>query len=182
MVEAGRRGALAGAGAVLTGPAAASSVPATAWLFRLPLLDGGELNLADHARRPMLVVNTASLCGYTPQYAGLQRLHERYGPRGLLVLGTPSGDFQQEHADRARVRQFCDAQFGITFPLTGILHVRGPQQHPFWRWLTMAAGTVPQWNFHKFLVGTDGRTVQAFPTATEPEAPALLRMVEAALA
>lgn len=130
----------------------------------------------------MLVVNTASFCGYTPQYAGLQRLHETFSSRGLVVLGVPSNDFNQEQADAARIKAFCEAGFGVTFPLAAPAPVRGPRADPLFGWLAARGGGPPRWNFHKYLVARDGRRVQGFATSVEPDAPSLLRAIEAALA
>lgn len=182
MVDVFKRAALL-AGAFLapatrTGQAAPGD---TAHAFAFEALEGGPLPLAQYAGRALLVVNTASFCGYTPQYAALQRLHERHEARGLTVLGVPSQDFAQESGDARRIRDFCDTQFGITFPMAAPSHVRGPQAHPFFRWAAQQAGPV-RWNFHKYLVGRDGRRVTAFSTQTTPDAPALARAIEAALA
>ena len=175
MVE--RRALLAG----LAVSPAAMAAGTDAFGFSFEAIEGGPMPLAQYRGRVMLVVNTASFCGYTPQYAALQRLHERYEARGLTVIGVPSTDFNQESTDARQVRQFCDAMFGITFPITAINRVRGAQAHPFFAWAAREAGPV-RWNFHKYLVSRDGRRVQGFSTQTEPEAPALIRAVEAALA
>jgi glutathione peroxidase len=177
MGEFPRRAALAAPLLMAAGPAPA----ATAFDFTLPALEGGDLALSDFRGRALLVVNTASFCGYTPQYAGLQKLHERFEARGFAVIGVPSNDFNQESSDAAKVREFCDTMYGITFPMAGLTHVRGPQAHPLFAWLAGRAGGPPRWNFHKYLVGRDGRSVRAFPTSSEPDAPVLLRAVEAAL-
>jgi glutathione peroxidase len=182
MVDALKRAALL-AGAFIA-PATRTGLAApgdTAHAFSFEALEGGALPLAAYRGRVLLVVNTASFCGYTPQYAALQRLHERLEPRGLTVLGVPSQDFDQESGDVRKIRDFCDTQFGITFPLTALSHVRGPQAHPFFRWAAQQAGPV-RWNFHKYLIARDGRRVSAFSTQTTPDAPALSRAIEAALA
>jgi glutathione peroxidase len=160
----------------------AASPGETAFDFRLESLEGGTLALADFRGRALLVVNTASFCGFTPQYEALQRLHERLEPRGLTVLGVPSNDFRQESADAAKIREFCDTVYGITFPMAGLTAVRGPRAHPLFAWLAARGGGPPRWNFHKFLVARDGLSVRSFPTGTEPENAVLLRAVEAALA
>jgi glutathione peroxidase len=153
----------------------------TAFDFTLDALEGGALQLADFRGKALLVVNTASFCGYTPQYAALQRLHDRFAPRGFAVIGVPSNDFNQESPDAARIRDFCDTMFGITFPMAALTRVRGPQAHPFFAWLAARAGGPPRWNFHKYLVARDGAAVRSFATAVEPDAPPLLRAREAAL-
>jgi glutathione peroxidase len=144
--------------------------------FRFPAIEGGEIDLAAWQGKPLLVVNTASFCGFAPQFAALQKLHEAYAPRGLLLLGVPSNDFNQEAADNAAVKAFCDAEFGVDFPMAAISHVKGPEAHPFFTW----AGA-PRWNFFKYLVGRDGRLVQTWPSQVEPGSPELTRAVEAAL-
>ncbi|HWT08322.1 MAG TPA: glutathione peroxidase [Roseomonas sp.] len=176
MADASRRAILAAPLLMAAGPAA------DAYGFRLPSLDGGEHDLSAWRGRVLLVVNTASFCGYTPQYAALQRLHERFQPRGLVVLGVPSNDFNQESADNRQIREFCDAQFGIDFPMATLSHVRGPQAIPLFRWLAERGGGEPRWNFHKYLVARDGRTVRGFATRVEPESIEMLRAVETALA
>ena len=140
----------------------------------------GRLSLADYAGRPVLVVNTASRCGYTYQYDALQALYDRYRERGLVVLGVPSDDFNQELSTAAEVKDFCAVNFAIDFPMTAITPVTGAGAHPFYRWAADQAGP-PGWNFHKYLVGPDGRLVAAFPTRTEPDAPEVTQAIEALL-
>lgn len=172
------RRTLLGALAMST-PAMAQS--ANAFDFSFQAIEGGPLPLAQFRGRVLLVANTASFCGYTPQYAALQRLHDRYEARGLTVVGVPSNDFNQESTDAHAIREFCDGMFGITFPITALNHVKGAQAHPFFAWAAREAGPV-NWNFHKYLVGRDGRHVTGFSTQTEPDSPAVIRAVEAALA
>ncbi len=175
MVDVSRRVLLAGA--VIAGPAAAQA--ASVYDFTLTALEGDPLPLSAFRGRPMLIVNTASFCGYTPQFTGLQKLADRFEDRGLVVLGVPSNDFNQEAADARRVRQICDGQFGITFPMGSISAVRGPRAIPLFRFLAERGGGPPRWNFHKYLVARDGVTVRGFVTGTEPESLAMLRAVEA---
>ncbi|MBP0465815.1 glutathione peroxidase [Roseomonas sp. PWR1] len=153
-----------------------------AFSFRFASLEGGEIDLAAWRGRVLLVVNTASFCGFTPQYAALQRLHDRYQARGLVVLGVPSNDFNQEAGNARQIREFCDAQFGIEFPMAGLTRVRGVQAHPFFRWASSRAGGEPRWNFHKYLVARDGRRVQGFATRIEPDSREMTQAIEAALA
>jgi glutathione peroxidase len=159
----------------------AAAPAATAFDFTLEALEGGPLSLAPFRGGALLVVNTASFCGFTPQYAALQRLHDRLAPRGFAVIGVPSNDFRQESTDAARIREFCDTTYGITFPMAGLTQVRGEGAHPLFAWLAARAGGPPRWNFHKYLVARDGRAVRSFPTATEPDSPGFLRAVEAVL-
>jgi glutathione peroxidase len=152
-----------------------------AWAFRMPSLEGGEIDLAAWRGRVLLVVNTASFCGFTPQYAALQRVHEAHQARGLTVLGVPSNDFNQESADNAAIREFCDAQFGIDFPMAAPSHVKGPRAVPLFRWLAAEGGGEPRWNFHKYLVARDGRAVRGFATRIDPEGAEMQRAIDAAL-
>lgn len=147
-------------------------------------ISGGTIRLADYVGRPVLVVNTASLCGFTPQYEGLQALQDRYREAGLVVVGVPSEDFGgQEYGSEAEVRAFCDAVFGIDFPLAAITRVRAPGAHPFYEWALaeLGAGAAPRWNFHKYLVGPDGALAAWFPTATRPGDPEVTGAIEALL-
>jgi glutathione peroxidase len=175
-LRAPRRALLLGAPLIM-----AAGPDPDAFGFRFTSLDGGELDLSAWRGRALLVVNTASFCGFTPQYAALQRVHERYQARGLVVLGVPSNDFNQEAGTNRQVREFCDAQFGIDFPMAGLTRVRGVQAHPFFRWAGARAGGEPRWNFHKYLVARDGRRVQGFATSVEPESRAIVQAIEAAL-
>ncbi len=152
----------------------------TAWDFRFPALEGGEHDLSAWRGRVLLVVNTASFCGFTPQYRALQGLHERFASAGLVVFGVPSDDFNQESRDQRRIREFCDVEFGITFPMAGLCRVRGENAHPFYRWVAAQVGG-PRWNFHKYLVGRSGRDVKGFPSRVEPNSPILLGAIDAAL-
>ncbi|WP_207536643.1 glutathione peroxidase [Sabulicella rubraurantiaca] len=152
-----------------------------AWGFSFDALEGGSLPLEQFRGRVLLVVNTASFCGFTPQYAALQHLHEQHEARGLTVIGVPSTDFGQESTETAKVREFCEAQFNISLPMAGLTHVRGAGAHPFFRWAAAQAGPV-RWNFHKYLVARDGRRVTGFTTRVAPDSAALTRALDEALA
>jgi glutathione peroxidase len=178
MAETPRRALLLAAPLLM----AAAPTPADAFGFRLTALGGGELDLGPFRGRPLLVTNTASFCGYTPQYAALQRVHERFEGRGLVVIGVPSNDFNQEASDEGTIREFCEGMFGIDFPMAGLTRVRGRDAHPFFRWAAERAGGPPRWNFHKYLVARDGLSVRAFATAAAPDGPEVTRAIEAALA
>lgn len=167
---------LAMAVATLTAPAHGAGAAD----FAFPSIDGGTLRLADFRGGPLLVVNTASRCSFTPQYDALQALYERYRDRGLTVLGVPSDSFRQELADAGAVKDFCDVNFGIDFPMTAIAPVQGPQAHPFYRWAA-AQGAEPRWNFHKILLDADGRLAGDFATRIEPDALILTAAIEALL-
>jgi glutathione peroxidase len=142
----------------------------TAYAFSFAGLEGGDIKLADYAGKPILVVNTASLCGYTPQYAGLQQLWSRYQPRGLLVIGVPSNDFGgQEPGTAHDIRHTAHVGYAVSFPMTAKAQVKGPTPHPFYKWAaTERPLETPRWNFHKYLVGRDGHLAAAFPAAVEP--------------
>ena len=154
-------------------------VPAQAISFTT--LEGTELRLAELRGQPVLVVNTASLCGFTRQYADMQALHERFGPRGLVVLAVPSDDFNQELGSDTEVAEFCEVNFGLTFPITRIVPVLGPQAHPFYRWLAVAHGKRPGWNFNKALIGPDGDLRGFWGASVRPVSRPVVRAVEQAL-
>jgi glutathione peroxidase len=160
------------------GPARAAD-PAPGFTF--PSIDGGTLDLSDWRGRPVLVVNTASLCAFTPQLEGLQALHEAYADRGLVVLAVPSNDFAQELATGAEVAEFCELTYGLTLPMTDITPVTGAGAHPFYRWLAETHGVRPDWNFSKVLIGPDGAFVEAWGPTTGPRSAAITRAVEALL-
>jgi glutathione peroxidase len=157
--------------------------PTDLYAHVVPLLTGGELDLSGFRGRPTLIVNTASKCGFTGQYEGLQTLHERYHDRGLQVLGTPSGDFAgQELDDAEEIGAFCQRNYGVSFPLTAKLSVRA-DPHPLWADLARQPGSgPPAWNFTKYLVGADGNLLARHPTRTAPLDDALTLEIEAALA
>ena len=142
----------------------------TAYTFSFPALAGADISLADYAGRPVLIVNTASLCGFTPQYAGLQELWTEFHDRGLMIVGVPSNDFgAQEPGGASEIAQTAQHQYGVTFPITAKTVVRGPDAHPFYKWAANARPKeVPHWNFHKYLIGRDGYIAEVFPETVEP--------------
>ncbi|GAA3302325.1 glutathione peroxidase [Streptomyces cinereospinus] len=151
-------------------------------------LQGGSADLGQYAGRAVLIVNVASKCGLTPQYAGLERLHERYADRGLTVLGVPCNQFLgQEPGSAEEIAEFCSATYGVTFPMTEKVEVNGEGRHPLYERLAGFAdaeghsGDI-RWNFEKFLIGRDGTVVARFSPQTEPEAPEVVAAVEAQLA
>lgn len=154
---------------------------------RLEDLRGRSIDLCAFKGQVLLVVNTASHCGYTPQYKGLQALHERHRARGFAVLGFPSNDFgQQEPGSNRDIADFCEANYGVTFPLFGKVTVLGGRKIPLFRALTTTAGPGAQpgeirWNFEKFLIGREGALLARFPSDVEPESPALLGPLTRAL-
>jgi glutathione peroxidase len=147
-------------------------------------IDGGSLPLADFEGKSVLVVNTASECGFTPQYADLQKLWEQYRERGLVVLGVPSNDFgSQEPGDEAAIVQFCSERYAVDFPMTAKVKVIGVDAHPFYRWIaeTLGEDAAPRWNFHKYLVDGTGNLVGMWPSKVEPLSKELITAVEEAL-
>ncbi len=156
--------------------------PTDLYEHRVSLLDGGELDLSSLRGRPTLIVNTASKCGFTPQYEGLQKLYERYGDRGLQVLGSPSADFaDQEFDDAEEIGAFCQKNYGVSFPLTERTSVRADPS-PLWGDLARQPNSGPPvWNFTKYLVGADGRLIARWATKVKPEDPQIISAIEAAL-
>jgi len=152
---------------------------ATAFGFSFKGLDGGDIKLADYTGRPVLVVNTASLCGYTPQYSGLETLWGRYRARGLLVLGIPSNDFGGQEPGAATEIHGAADKHGVTFPLAEKVAVKGEQAHPFYRWAAaQRPAETPRWNFHKYLVGRDGTLAGAFGSPVEPTDTRIILAIE----
>ncbi len=149
---------------------------------RFASIDGGEIRLDQlRERGPVLVVNTASLCGFTPQYDDLQALWDRYGPRGLTVLAVPSDDFEQELGTEGEVRDFCATNFDLTIPMTTITRVKGEAAHPFYRWLADEHGVVPGWNFHKVLLDREGDVVASWASPVRPTSRTITDRIEALL-
>ena len=131
----------------------------------------------------ILVVNTASKCGFTPQYEGLEALQQKYKAQGFTVLGFPSNDFMgQEPGEEAQIKEFCTLTYGVKFPMFGKEHVVGPDATPLYRDLKQATGVEPGWNFHKYLIHKDGKTVESFTSKVKPDDPALIGAIEKALA
>ena len=142
-----------------------------AYRFEFTSIDGDSLPFEAWRGRPVLVVNTASFCGYTPQYSDLQELWQSYRRRGLVVLGVPSNDFgAQEPGSAAEIKQFCAAGYAVDFPLTEKSRVIGAEAHPFYRWIAAEVGEAgtPRWNFHKYLIGHDGYIAEVFAETVEP--------------
>lgn len=144
------------------------ATPLLAAGFTFSGIDGGTLDLDDWKGQPVLVVNTASRCGFTPQYDGLQTLYDRHKEDGLVVLAVPSDDFRQELATAEEVADFCAVNFGLTLPMTDITSVRGATAHPFYRWVKQQYGFEPSWNFNKVLVSPEGEVVATFGSTTKP--------------
>jgi len=155
-----------------------------AYDFAFTSIEGAPLPLAKFKGKPVLIVNTASKCGLTPQYAGLETLEKTYGPKGLVLIGVPSNDFGgQEPGTEAEIKTFCDTKYGVTFPMTRKEKVVGGAAHPFYKWAaeTLGPANVPKWNFHKYLIDADGELIAAFGSRVEPKARELAQAIEARL-
>jgi len=180
--------ALALLAAALAGPAAAAdaapagSCPALLRHVFPRLQDEKPQSLCQYSGKVLLVVNTASFCGFTSQYRALEQLHSRLGPAGLVVLGFPSNDFAQESGSNKEIADFCENTFGVKFPMFAKTAVRGSDVNPFYRQLAAATGRAPLWNFYKYVIGRDGRVAGSFGSTTTPDDPELLKLLEAQLA
>jgi len=162
----------------------ASDDAPSAYDFSFPAIDAGEIHLSEYNDKVVLLVNTASMCGFTPQYTGLQKLWEDYRDEGLVVLGVPSADFGgQEYSEDADILDFCEVNFDVDFPLTSKTTVKGPDAHPFYKWVEQELGAenAPQWNFHKYLIGRDGKLIQSFDSRTKPEDEEIVSAIRASL-
>jgi glutathione peroxidase len=188
--------ALAAASAALPAAAQATSTPGAPAAARMPmscpailkqnfkrLQDDAPQDLCQYAGKVVLVVNTASYCGFTKQYEGLEKLYAKYGGRGLVVLGFPSNDFgKQEPGNAKEIADFCFNTYGVKFPMFAKSSVTGPEANPLHASLTRATGQAPKWNFTKYLIGRDGKVLEYFPSKVTPEDPALVGKIEQALA
>jgi len=176
--------AMVTAAATLLGMASGMSAPRSMHDFAFTSIDGEPLPMRAFAGRAVLVVNTASLCGFTYQYAALQSVWETYRARGLVVLGVPSNDFgNQEPGTADEIKDFCEVNFAVDFPLTEKQVVKGPDAHPFFKQIVVTLGpdAAPRWNFHKYLVTPDGRLAGAWPSRVEPAAPEITAAIEEVL-
>jgi glutathione peroxidase len=162
---------------VAAAPAAASCAPLLQYTFPR-LQDEKPQPLCQYSGRVLLVVNTASFCGFTPQYEGLEALYARYRERGLVVLGFPSNDFAQETGSNKDIADFCENTFGVKFPMFGKSSVKGAAANPLFRELAAETGKAPTWNFHKYLIGRDGKVIAHYGSMTRPDDPALLKTLE----
>jgi glutathione peroxidase len=145
---------------------------ASAYDFTFETIQGEPYALKDLAGRPLLVVNTASKCGFTPQYKALEAIWQSYKDKGLVVVGVPSNDFGgQEPGTNEEIVRFCESNYGVDFPMMAKVHVKGADAHPFFKWAAKQGGFLsrPRWNFFKYLVGKDGQLVDWFSSVTTPE-------------
>ena len=151
--------------------------------FSIESISGGDISLADYKNKVVLLVNTASQCGFTPQYAGLQKIYDRYKDDGFVVLGVPSDDFNQELSSDDDVKKFCEIRYGVNFPLTSIQKIKGDSAHPLYKWISGNTSVIgqPRWNFHKYLISKEGQILNWFSSMTSPTSDGLLKQVEQAL-
>jgi glutathione peroxidase len=178
--------ALAGVPAQAAGSPAAGSAPAACPALLqhtfLRLQDEKPQALCQYKGKVLLVVNTASFCAFTPQYEALEKLHARYRDAGLVVLGFPSNDFAQESGSNKQIADFCENTFGVKFPMFTKSSVRGSDANPLFRELAAQTGRAPLWNFHKYLIGRDGKVVDSYSSLTRPDDAKLVRALEHELA
>ncbi len=168
--------------AVTLGTAALAEPVMSFFELKTNRLNGKSENLADYKGKVLLVVNTASECGYTPQYAGLEKLWGSYKDKGVVVLGFPSNDFGgQEPGSSQEIARFCELRFKVSFPMFEKVKTKGEGQSPVYEFLARKHGA-PKWNFHKYVVGKDGQVKAAFPSSVEPESPELKKALDSALA
>ena len=181
MITGGLSGALATAAETATSTTGNGCAPLLAHALR-PLTGGEVVPLCERfSNEVLLIVNTASRCGFTPQFEALETLHRRYVERGLRVLGFPSDDFRQELADEADVASFCRLNYGVTFPMFQKVGVRGADAHPLYRDLAAETGSFPAWNFNKYLIDRDGRAIARYESSEQPLGERLVAAVEALL-
>ena len=151
--------------------------------FNIESINGDNIDLSQYKDKVVLLVNTASKCGFTPQYAGLQKLYDRYKADGFVVLGVPSNDFNQELGNDADVKEFCEIRYGVNFPLTSIQKIKGSDAHPVYKWISSEASVIaqPRWNFHKFLIGKNGEILNWFSSMTSPSSTGFITQIEDAI-
>ena len=147
--------------------------------FNFDTIEGKKLQFDTFKNKTVLIVNTASMCGFTKQYDGLQALHENYRDKGLIVLGIPSNSFMQEYGSEEKVKDFCETKFNITFPMTKIVQVTGEEKHEFYKWLENNYGVKPKWNFFKFIFNKKGEFIDSFSSITRPNSDRILDILNA---
>jgi glutathione peroxidase len=171
--------------ALLFGHSASASEPNTDALYhhQLKRLHSAEVvDLRERfAGKPMLVINTASFCGFTGQFEGLEALHQRYKDQGLMVVGFPSDDFNQEAGEEAKSAEVCFVNYGVSFDMFSPIHVKGDNAHPLFREIARQSDTPPRWNFYKYVIDRDGKVTAAFSSMTSPNSDKLRKAIEAVL-
>ncbi len=151
--------------------------------FNIKSITGEEIKLSDYKDKVVLLVNTASQCGFTPQYSGLQKIYDRYKNDDFIVLGVPSDDFNQELSNDSDVKKFCEIRYGVNFPMTSIQKIKGDNAHPLYKWIASNVSVIaqPRWNFHKYLISKDGQILNWYSSMTSPTSDGLTKQIEEAL-
>jgi len=159
---------------------ASASYSNLAYDFSFNSIDGGKIDLRDYKKKIIVVVNVASRCGYTPQYEGLQNLWSNYKEKGLVVIGIPTNNFKQEPGSNKEIKDFCETNFNIDFPMTEKIDVLGKNAHPFYKWAKQNHGisAIPKWNFHKIIIGKNGKVVETFASFTKPSSNKFIKSIE----
>ena len=152
----------------------------TAYDYEFNSIDGDLIKLSEYKGKVIVVVNVASRCGYTPQYEDLQTLWSEYKSKNLVVLGIPTNNFRQEPGNNKEIKNFCETNFGITFPMTEKISVIGNNSHPFYKWARKdyGIGAIPKWNFHKIIIGKDGKVAETFSSITKPSSKKFIKVIE----
>ncbi len=152
----------------------------TAYDYEFNSIDGDLIKLSEYKGKVIVVVNVASRCGYTPQYEDLQTLWSKYKSKNLVVLGIPTNNFRQEPGNNKEIKNFCEINFGITFPMTEKISVIGNNSHPFYKWARKdyGIGAIPKWNFHKIIIGKDGKVSETFSSITKPSSKKFIKAIE----
>ena len=148
--------------------------------FEFNGIDGNKIKLSNFKNKVLVVVNVASRCGYTPQYEGLQMLWSNYKNKNLVVIGVPTNNFKQEPGNNKEIKDFCETNFGINFPMTEKISVIGKDAHPFYKWAKKnhGIGAIPKWNFHKIVIGKNGKVIDTFASFTKPTSDKFLNLIE----
>ena len=165
----------------MTGIFMNSSVNANVYQFNFNSIDGKEINLNDFKGKPIFIVNTASLCGFTYQYNDIESLHRKYKKDGLIIIGIPSNDFgNQELSSNKKVKEFCNINFNVSFYLTEITNIKGENGHPFFKWIKKEAGFLafPKWNFYKYLINKEGLLVKWYASTTSPNSTKIITEID----
>ncbi len=151
--------------------------------FKMRTIDGDTVSLSDYKGQVILIVNVASRCGFTPQYEALEKLYEEYKDRGFVILAFPANDFMnQEPGSDEEIKNFCRSKYGVSFPVFSKIHVRGPEMHPLYQYLTEMSGKPVKWNFQKYLIDRNGNIVKVFAPKVKPDSPEIKDEIESILA
>tara|TARA_B100000963_G_C22513186_1_gene619379 strand:- start:308 stop:823 length:516 start_codon:yes stop_codon:yes gene_type:complete len=157
-----------------------SNYSTLAYVFEFKGIEGNNIKLSDYKDKVIVVVNVASRCGYTPQYEGLQTLWQNYQKKNLVIIGVPTNNFKQEPGSNSQIKDFCETNFGINFPMTEKINVIGSNAHPFYKWAKQNHGiaAIPKWNFHKIIIGKNGKIADTFASFTKPTSDKFINLIE----